>query len=115
MVKSKKRLSDLLERIGNAKPNPEYDCETVSAYAKSFNKKNKNDENNETRAQTVLRKNRFFPRPEEPQRENSVEARIRGFAIRRTVLLIPELEAAGRRQDIGQNMGGERLRFRQQA
>ena len=49
MKKSKKRLSDLLERIGNAKPNPEYDYETVSAYSKSFSK-NKNDENNETRA-----------------------------------------------------------------
>ena len=49
MGKSKKRLSDLLERIGNAKPKPEYDYETVSAYSKSFNEKNKNNENNETR------------------------------------------------------------------
>ena len=47
MKKSKKRLSNLLERIGNAKPKPEYDHETVSAYSKSFNK---NNENNETRA-----------------------------------------------------------------
>lgn len=48
MGKSKKRLSSLLERIGNAKPKPEYDCETVSAYSESINK-NKNNENNETR------------------------------------------------------------------
>lgn len=48
MKKPKKRPSNLLERIGNAKPKPEYDHEAVSAYSESFNK-NKNDENNETR------------------------------------------------------------------
>lgn len=45
MGKFKKWLSSLLESIGNAKPKPEYDYETVSAYAKSANK----NENNETR------------------------------------------------------------------
>ena len=46
MGKSKKRLSSLLESIGNAKPKPEYDYEAVSAYSESVNK----NENNETRA-----------------------------------------------------------------
>ena len=46
MGKFKKWLSDLLERIGNAKPKPECDYETVSAYSESINE----NENNETRA-----------------------------------------------------------------
>jgi len=44
MSKFKKWLSNLLERIGNAKPKPEYDYETVSAYSKSVK-----NENNKTR------------------------------------------------------------------
>ena len=41
MEKFKKLLLSLLERIGNAKPKPEYDYETVSAYSKSAQRKRK--------------------------------------------------------------------------
>lgn len=44
-----------------------------------------------------------------------MEAWIQGFAVRRTVLFVSFRKATGRRQDIGQGMGREHLRVRQQA